>query len=74
MTVKLLLNLGTRHPVVGNVDRDKHAAGTVHDFGPAIEAELVKIGHAELVAQAPQPKRTTRKRKTETETPTEEES
>ena len=68
MAVRLLLNLGTRHSAVGNVDRTKHVAGSVHEFGPDVEEKLIKLGHAELVAK---PRR--QRRKQETETPTEDE-
>lgn len=76
MSVKLLLTLGTRHPVVGNVDPAKHIAGSVHDFGSKVESELVMLGHATMVKRA-EPKRTeekpTRKRKTKPDEPKTEE-
>ena len=68
MTVKLLLNLGTRHPVVGNVDRDKHVAGSTHDFPAGVEEELIKMGHAELVSKPKTERPSRRKPKTETST------
>lgn len=52
MTVKLVLNLGTRHPIVSG-SNEELAEGSVHTFASDVEARLVDMGHAVYVGSQP---------------------